>query len=428
MSITSLISERLSSANTGRLASLIIRLAVVSTALCVAVMIVTSALLRGFKSEISEKIFGFWGHVHVAATQSGNGLFEAKPFSDREPWIDSLRALTAPIRYPLGYENMGHGAASRAGVRHVQTYIVKPGVIQTREEIEGILLKGAGADFDWEFFRSSLRAGDLPDLTDSTPSRLVVLSEQTAARVDLTVGDPFIVHFPEGRQLRKKRFTVGGLYRTGLEEYDTQFALVDQRVLQQLLGWADDQVSGVELILDDVADVEGIADYVYYEVLPSDYYAESVRNRFPGIFEWLDLQDVNEYVIIGLMLVVSVINMITALLILVLERANMIGVLRTLGMGARPLRRIFLRFGLRILSRGLLWGNAVGLGLCAVQLATGVIRLSEENYYLSTAPIQINWGVVALLNLGTLAVVMLLLTLPAQFVTRIDPVKTIRFD
>ena len=400
----------------------------VSTALCVAVMIITSALLRGFKSEISEKIFGFWGHVHVAAIQSGEGLFEAVPFSNEADWIDSLRNISGPVDYSMSVEALGFGESSQAGIRHVQTYIIKPGVIQTKEEIEGILLKGAGEDFQWDFFSKHLREGRLPDLSDSTESRLVVLSEQTAARVNLKVGDPFLVHFPEGRQMQKLRFEVGGLYRTGLEEYDTQFAIVDQRVLQRILKWEPDQVSGVELILENVSDIEGMAVHVNFDVVPANVYAESVRDRFPGIFEWLDLQDLNEYVIIGLMLLVCVINMVTALLILILERSTMIGVLRTLGMGAKALQSIFLRFGLRVLLRGLLWGNLIGLGLCFLQKQTGIITLSEENYYLSTAPISINWAMWAALNIGTVIVVMALLLIPALLVTRIDPVKTIRFD
>jgi len=428
VSASSFIAKRISSTTGGKLASLIIRLAVVSTALCVAVMIITSALLRGFKSEISEKIFGFWGHVHIAATQSGDGLFEAVPFSKDADWIDSLRNIKESIPYSATVQALGIGERSTGGVRRVQTYIVKPGVIQTKEEIEGILLKGAGEDFEWDFFAKHLRSGELPNLNDSAASRMVVLSEQTASRVNLKVGDPFIVHFPEGRQMRKKRFEVGGLYRTGLEEYDTQFAIVDQRVLQDILKWKPDQVSGVELILDDVDDLEGMASHVYFDMVPPEIYAESVRERFPGIFEWLDLQDLNEYVIIGLMLLVCVINMVTALLILILERSNMVGVLRTMGMSGKSLRNIFMRFGLRVLLRGLIWGNLIGLGLCFLQKYTGIISLSEENYYLSTAPISINWLMWVALNIGTVLVVMSLLLIPALFVTRIDPVKTIRFD
>jgi len=217
-------------------------------------------------------------------------------------------------------------------------------------------------------------------------------------------------------------------YRTGLEEYDTQFAIVDQRVLQNILDWEPDQVSGVELILEDINDLQGIAAHTYFDVVPSDVFAESVRERFPGIFEWLDLQDLNEYVIVALMMLVCVINMTTALLILILERSNMIGVLRTMGMDGTSLRDIFMRFGFRILLKGLFWGNLIGLGLCFIQKNTGFISLSEENYYLSTAPISVNWWMWAALNIGTVVIVMSLLLIPSLFVTRIDPVKTIRFD
>ena len=355
-------------------------------------------------------------------------MFKAVPFSRNGEWIDSLRNMQGAIAYSDVVQSLGYGSSSSAGIRHVQSYIVKPGVIQTKEEIEGILLKGAAEDFDWDFFSQHLREGQLPKVSDSMPAREVLLSQQTAARLDLRVGDPFLVHFPEGNQMRKLRFEVGGLYRTGLEEYDTQFAIVDQRILQDILGWEADQISGVELILENLDDTEGISEYVLMEILPPELYAETVRQRFPGIFEWLDLQDLNEYVIIGLMLVVCVINMVTALLILILERINMIGVLRTLGMQGYSLRNIFMRFGAQVLGQGLLWGNIVGLGLCFLQAGTGIITLSEENYYLSTAPIRINWLLVMGINLGTFALVMLALLIPASLVTRIDPVKTIRFD
>ncbi len=428
MSLSRTIANRLAARGSGRLASIIIRLAVLSTALCVAVIVVTSALIRGFQSEISSKVFGFWGHVHVVAAQSGDGLFEAVPFSRGAGWVDSLRRLSGSIEYPTGFEAITGRQRSRAGVRNVEFYIVKPGVIQTKAEIEGILLKGVGPEIDWAFFRRNLRQGELPDLSDSSASRKILLSEQTAARVQLELGDPFIVHFPEGRRRRSLRFEVGGLYRTGLEEYDTQFAIVDVRVLQDVLGWEPDQVSGVELTLEEADDAESVAKYVYYEVVPAEFRAQSVRERFPGILEWLELQDVNEYVITGLMLAVAVINMVTALLILILERARMVGVLRTLGMAPAELRRIFLVFGARILLRGLLWGNAVGIGLCVLQQHFRFVRLSEENYYLSYAPISLNLWIILGLNLGTLVLVMALLLLPAQLVTRIDPVRAIRFD
>lgn len=258
-------------------------------------------------------------------------------------------------------------------------------------------------------------------------SRDILISAQTAKRLQVDTGDTFIVHFVEKGEQLQRRFYVSGVYRTGLEEYDQKFALVDIRQIQRLLGWTKDQVSGFEVFIDDIDDLEAYTDYIYYEELPADLYAESIRRKLPEIFDWLDLQDINEVVILSLMVIVAIINMVTALMILILERTNMIGTLKALGTSNWGIRKVFLYYAAYIIVVGLFWGNLFGIGLCVLQDQFELIRLSEENYYLSTAPIALQALPILMINLGTLVITLVFLLLPSYLVSSISPVKAIRF-
>jgi len=423
MNTVSFIARRVAAAGQPTFSRLIIRIAIVAVALSVAVMIVATSLIAGFKREISEKIFGFWGHIHITKTVQGRPLVEYKPISSDQTFYPELEEVES-VSYT---SNAGRRYQSKGGVRQIQAFVLNPGIIKAKEEIEGIILKGVGADFDWGFLGRYIKEGKPLNQTDSTLSREILISRQTADRLRVGVGDQFTVYFVQkGEQLRR-RFSISGIYKTGLEEYDQKFALVDMRVLQQLLGWSPDQVSGFEVLLDDLDDLEILAEYIYFEELPADLYAETIREKLPEIFEWLDLQDINEAVIIGLMLVVAVINMVTALLILILERTNMVGTLKALGSTNWTIRSIFLYYAAYIIGLGLLWGNGIGLALCFLQDRFGLIKLDEANYYLSEAPIFIAPSTLVLLNLGTLLLTLAFLILPSWLVTRIEPVKAIRF-
>ena len=417
------IARKVAGAGRKSFSRLIIRIAVVAVALSVAVMIVSSALISGFKKEISSKVFGFWGHIHISNTDMGTGFLETRPVSKNQsfyPHLDTLRRID--------YMDMGFQRSTRGGVRHIQTYALKPGIIKSKSEIEGIIIKGVGADFDWSFVQRYIIEGEALDLTDTIPSSDIIISKQTADRLRVRTGDRFIIHFVEQGEQLKRRFTVKGIYKTGLEEYDKVFALADLRQVQQLLGWNEDQVGGFEVFVENLDDLTAIADYVYYNQLSNELYAETIREKLPEIFEWLELQDINEVVILAMMIVVALINMITALLILILERTNMIGMLKALGAADRSIRRIFLYYAAYIVGLGLFWGNVIGLGLCFLQKQFRFIRLDEENYYLSEAPVDIQWLSVLALNAGTLIVILLFLILPSFLVSRISPVKAIRFQ
>jgi lipoprotein-releasing system permease protein len=405
---------------------LIIRIAIIAVALSVAVMIITAATVRGFKNQISQKIFGLWGQIHITDAAI-NQSFESQPIALHQafyPYPNLHEKVT------FTHEKKGWFGATNTvqettvgGIHHIQAFATIPGIIKTQTEIEGILLKGAGQDFNWEFMKSCMVEGEAAPLHDS----LMMISQITADRLKVKKGDKIIIYFIKNQQQVGRKFYISGIYKTGLEEYDKKIAFADLGRVQQLLGWRSDQITGFEIFLDDHRDIEPMTDFVYNEVIPNTLYAQNIREKFPSIFEWLDLQDINEYVIIILMAVVAIINMITALLILILERTEMIGILKSLGSRNWEIRKIFLIQAAWIIGVGLFWGNLIGISLSLLQEKFKFIKLSEADYYLSYVPIELNFGTIAILNLSTLLIVLTFLIFPSYLVTRITPVKAIRF-
>ncbi|MEM1216113.1 MAG: FtsX-like permease family protein, partial [Bacteroidota bacterium] len=370
---------------------------------------------------------GFWGHIHIADYQQSRSWSEVHPLSTEQKFYPSI-VETGPIRYIDNDPIWGQTEKmTKGGVRHIQTYILYSGIISAKDEIEGIVLKGIGEDFDWSYLQRYLQAGEPLHLSDSTEDKGILLSEFTANRLRVDIGDKIDIFFvTSAYEELQRRFTVKGLYKTGLEEYDREFAIVDMRRLQQILRWQDGEVGGFEIFLDDIEDLEPFTEEIYFD-LDRGLSAENIKERMRAIFEWLELQDVNEWVIMGLMLIVAIINMVTALLILILERTNMIGTLKSLGAGNWAIRKVFLYYAGYIVVVGLFWGNLIGLGLCWLQDTFGFVTLDEANYYLSVAPIKVQWMTILLLNLGTLLVTLLFLIVPSYLVSRVEPVKAIRF-
>ncbi|MCW5921509.1 MAG: ABC transporter permease [Saprospiraceae bacterium] len=430
MNLPFFIARRIAFSGENNFSRVIIRIAQAAVALSVAVMIAATALIAGFKHEISRKIFEFWGHIHISDTAYSLS-FEPVPIErdqDFYPSLDTVRSIDyfeeAQVwGMPTGREVEKR---SRGGIRHIQAFAHKPGIIRTKTAMEGIILKGIGQDFDWNNLMPYLQEGQ-PIALGDTVSRDIIISRQTADRLQVGVGDRFIVHFVKGGEQLRRRFQICGIYKTGLEEYDRKFAICDIRQTQELLGWTEGQVAGFEIWLDDLRDLDLYNEYIYSEVLPPDLLCVSIRSKFPAIFEWLQLQDLNEVVILGLMLAVAIINMVTALLVLVLERTTMIGVLKALGETNRRIRRIFLYYAAVITLTGMFWGNLLGLGFCYLQEKFRFITLNEADYYLSYAPVKINWLAVLGVNVGTLAVTLLFLILPSFLVSKIAPVKAIQF-
>jgi len=423
------ISRRVAANGQQSFSRIIIRIAAGAVALSIAVMITATSLISGFKQEISSKIFGFWGHIHITDLDVGQSLLDAYPIHIKQnfyPFLDTVQSVPYTEEVTRFGKIIEKERRTKGGIRHIQTFALKPGIIKSKAEIEGIILKGVGKDFDWDFMAHYIKKGQAIAHADSAMSSDILISQQTADRLRVDVGDKFVVHFVEKGEQLKRRFNICGIYRTGLEEYDRKFALVDIRQIQRLLGWSENEVGGFEVFIEDIDDLLPIEDYVYGE-LPNDLNSETIRSKFPEIFEWLELQNINETVIMALMLSVAIINMMTALLILILERANMIGILKALGTANWSIRRIFLYYAAYIMLAGLFWGNLIGIGLCWLQDRFGFIQLDEANYYLSVAPVDINGWTILLLNVGTLIITLVFLVIPSYLVSTISPVKAIRF-
>lgn len=408
-------------------ARLIIRIAITAVALSIAVMLIATSLIKGFKSEISAKMFGFWGHIHITSVQQAT-TYEPIPISANQPFLSRLKGVkNVPLLEPNFFDRLQNRTETRGGIRHVQVYATKAGIIKTKDNFEGIVLKGIGADFDWSFVEQNLVEGRKINLCATDSCHDILISQSTANRLEIKTGSKFIVHFVRNNAQEQRLFQVCGIYKTGLEEYDKKFALVDIAHIQSLLGWSENQIAGFEVFTDNLSDLNSIQEYVYNELITNDLSSQTIRQEEPAIFDWLDLQDVNEQVILILMVVVSIINMVTALLILILERTNMIGTLKALGTTNWRIQKIFLYYGVIIIFMGLLIGNAIGLGLGWLEQKYKFIHLSEVDYYLSYAPIQFDFWTILLLNIGTLIITTLFLLLPTFMVLSITPVKAIRF-
>jgi len=414
----------------------IIKIAIGAVALSMAVMIVSTSLINGFQQTISDKVFGFWSHIVIEPYGMVEDLNTQFISTDRDIY-----------QHPEKYSN----------IKHIQKTALKGGILHAKEDFDGMVLKGVGKDFDWTSFKSFLVEGEVFTATEKKSNAGMLISETTAKRLQLKVGDKVLMSFfDEKAQVRKRNFKVSGIYKSGLDEFDKQYALVDIGVIQYLNNWEPDQVGGFEIFVDSKQlfnsklktyfiylfgwllpedtlyewgrdPLQKIGDKIYFEI-DSDLKAQTIRESRPDLFNWLELQTINEVVILGIMLLVAAFNMITALLILILERTNMIGIMKAMGAQNSQLKRTFLFNGAIIIVTGIFLGNFFGLGLCFLQDSTHFIKLPEESYYISYAPIKIDWLWVLLLNVFTLFTSVIFLMLPAILVTRIKPIKAIRFS
>jgi lipoprotein-releasing system permease protein len=367
-------------------------------------MIISMAVVTGFQNEIREKVIGFGAHIQVANFDY-NVSFEPVPISNQQDFIEPLLQLS--------------------GVRHVQQFATKTGIIKTDEDIHGIVVKGIGPDFDWSFFKERLVEGHIIELSDTARSDQVIISRYMANLLKLQAGDRIFVYFiQEPPAIR--RFEISGIYETGLEELDKLFVLADIGHIKRLNRWNEDQIGGFEILVDNFKNIDKISEEVF-SIIPYNLNARNIKQINSQIFDWLSLLDMNVYVLIILMVLVAGINMVTTLLIAVLEKTNMIGILKAVG-GSNPLvRKVFLYNAAFTIGRGLLWGNVVGLLICLIQSQFGIITLPQDSYYVSEVPINLQFMHVLVLNAGTFAVCMLMLILPSMIVTRISPVKAIMF-
>ncbi len=426
MNLAFYIANRIARFSTSGISGTIIKIAIATISLSIATMILATTVLYGFKSGISEKVFGFWGHIHITDTKLNRSL-ELSPISDSQELkttIASIKRVEAP--YEIG--GTIKTLESNGGVNSIHPYIMLPAIINRKDDLEGIILKGINHEYDWSNFEGYLKEGAFPDLGTSEPGRDILISQQTALRLKVGVGDKLVIYFLEEKDAIKKAFNISGIYKTGLEEYDVKFAFMDFRIIQEVLGWDNSQVGGFEVFIDDIEDAIIMADYIYNDILPPNLYAETIQEKFEGLFEWIDLQDMNAYLLLLLMTIVAIINMSTALLILILERSRMIGVLKAIGSSDMSIRKIFIYTAFWIMGLSLVFGNILGLSFAFIQQKTGMLKLDETTYYLSEVPIEFNLPVILILNVATIIVTLVFMMIPTYLVTRISVIKVLRFE
>ena len=409
MNLSYFISKRISrgkSDNKDRFSSIIHKIAVASIAVGLSAAIVSFLIMKGFQETVQNKIYGFSSHLIVTKFTMNNSM-EEQPFS-----------------YNLDIYNH----ANQFGViDHIQEFSHKAGLIKTEAEVLGVVFKGVGKSFDLERFRENMIAGEFIHFPDSGYSREVVLSEIISKKIDAEVGDDIVIHFFQNPP-RFRKLKVAGIYETNLSEYfDDKIILGDIRMVQRLNGSADSIAGGLEIYVKDVNKVDEalttIGDSMDY-----DLYLEKVSDKYIQVFEWLNLLSRQVNILLGIILTVVCVNMISVILILVMERTQMIGLLKAMGAQDRLIQSVFVYNGINLIAKGLIYGNVIGLGLCYLQDTFKFITLDPHNYYMDYVPIGWNWEIVILLNVAVFVVVTLVLLLPTAIVTRISPIKAIRFD
>lgn len=390
--------------DTLRVSRPVVRLAISGIALGFSAMIISVAIVKGFKQEIREKVIGFSAHVQISKFDA-NQSFESSPIEFNTANLSSIAKLE--------------------GVRHVQAFATKAGIVRKGSEIEGVIAKGVDSGYDWSFFRKSLRAGAIPVYANSSRSSDILISTVLARKLNLNVSDSLVTYFVQ-QPPRARKFKIVGIYETGLEEFDEKFVFCDLAQIRKLNDWNDSTIGGLEVQLSDFDALDEAAPRIY-ATTGSDLDVRTIREMYPQIFDWLGLQDINAVVIIILMIIVAGINMIAALLVLILERVGTIGTLKAIGASDASVRNIFLRIAALLISRGLFWGNVVGIGICLLQHYFHWIRLDQDSYYIAYVPIRLLPLDLIWMNLGTLLVCTMMMLVPTLLVTRIRPVRALRF-
>lgn len=405
MNLALFIAKRISLKAERTFSKLIVRIAIVGIMLGLGVMILSVAIVKGFKSEIREKVRGFNGDIQFVRYDL-NSSYENSPFFLHKSNLDSAQNLK--------------------GVEHVVPFATKPGIIKANGEVEGVVLKGIDKNYDWTYFKGILSAGKTIDFSDSTKAaKQIIISEVLAKRLNLKVGDDFLMYFVQ-ETLRKRKFEIVGIYNTGVEEVDKTYVIGDISLIRKLNNWAENEVGGYEIRINDFNNLDNFT-YTLSDFLPPQIKTINVKDNYPIIFDWLSLLDINAQVILVLMLIVAVINMISALLIMILERTNMVGLLKALGETNWGIRKIFLYNALYLVGVGMFLGNVFGIGLGYLQYKTHFFTLDEASYYMKFIPVQLDYVDILLINGGTLFICLLILLIPSLLVTRISPIKAIAF-
>lgn len=393
----------------------IIRIALFGIALGLAVMIISVSVVTGFKNEIRNKVIGFGSHIQIVNFDSRNS-YETVPISKNQPFLGKLKSID--------------------GIETIQTYATKPGIIKTDEYNHGVVFKGVDTNYGWNFFQQNLVEGRLPRINDSIRVNEIILSEQVSKQLKLTLNDLVVIYFINEGDVtpRLRQLKVCGIYNTGMAEFDDIFIVGDIKHIQRLNDWQADEISGFEIVISDFNRIDEIEQQVrtsvieYHEENSAILRTENITRQYTQIFDWLTIIDMNVWIILFLMILVAAFNMISGLLVLILERTTMIGVLKTLGSPNWSIRKVFLYLSVFLTSRGMLWGNVIGIVIIFLQKVFHIIKLDPATYYIDVVPVNFSLIHLLLLNVGSIAITTVMLVIPSYLVSKISPDKSIRFD
>lgn len=387
----------------------IIKIAIAAIAIGMVMMIISVATGMGLQQKIREKVSAFNGHIIISNYDNNQSEATLTPIAKNQKFYPKFNSV--------------------AGISHIQAVATKAGIIRTEKAFEGIIFKGVGTDYKWDNIQEYLIAGHLPNLSSQLNSE-VVISQFLADRLELKVGDAFNTFFIKENQNQLpniRRFKITGIFNSGFQEFDATYIIGDIRHVQRMNKWTPNQIGAFEIFVQDFDQIQSVGEEVYQQT-PSNLDSKTIIEKYSYIFDWLLLFDFNIIIILGVMILVATINMVVALLVLILERTQMIGILKALGANNWSVRKIFLYNAFYLIVRGLLWGNCIGIGVLLIQKYFGIIELNPENYYVNQAPVYFNLGYIAALNLLTVGVCFLVLLIPSYIITKISPIKAIRYE